>query len=117
MPHWLFMTIINTGSSWPGRVLQIMHVAKSPSLDPASPPTTTVTAVTTLPLLDQRRPGSHRELDLDHRTDRHDVPLPQCDSARRSCAPCECGSVSRTAACRTASTIGMSIAKSVARLR
>ena len=43
MPQPLFMTMISTGSSLPGRLLQIRQEAKSPSAVPASPPTTMVT--------------------------------------------------------------------------
>ena len=42
MPQPLFMTIISTGNSLPGRVLQTMQEAKSPSAVPASPPATMV---------------------------------------------------------------------------
>ena len=42
IPPPLFMTMMSTGSSFCGRVLQIIHEAKSPSDEPASPPTTMV---------------------------------------------------------------------------
>ena len=42
MPQPLLVTIISTGSSLPGRVLQTRHEAKSPSAVPASPPVTIV---------------------------------------------------------------------------
>jgi hypothetical protein len=38
----IVVTMIRTGSSWPGRVDQIMQDAKSPSAVPASPPVTMV---------------------------------------------------------------------------
>jgi hypothetical protein len=42
MPQPLLVTIMSRGSSMPGRVLQMRHVAKSPSAEPASPPCTIV---------------------------------------------------------------------------
>ena len=43
IPYPLFVTTIRTGSSLPGRVDQIMQLAKSPAAVPASPPITTET--------------------------------------------------------------------------
>ena len=40
IPQRLFCTVINIGSSWPGREAQIKQLAKSPSAVPASPPVT-----------------------------------------------------------------------------
>ena len=74
MPQPLFMTIISTGNSLPGRVLQIMQVAKSPSADPDVAADDDGDAVAAMAFLHQRRARRHGELDLDHRADRNDVP-------------------------------------------
>ena len=79
MPKRLLVTIISTGkfAAGPGAPVQArLEVALGgPGLaadddgDPFASP------VLSLPLLHERGAGGHRELDLDHAGDRHDVPF------------------------------------------
>ena len=76
MPHWLLVTMISTGSSLPGRVLQTRQVAKSPSAVPASPPVTMVMPSPPWRFCASAVPGAIAYCTSIGRGDRHDVPLP-----------------------------------------
>jgi hypothetical protein len=116
MPQALFMTVMSTGSSCPGRLLQMRQVAKSPSAVPASPPTTMVTPSPPCRFCTRAVPGamaywiSMTELTG---TTFQDL-FEKCDGKLR---PAENGSVAVIAICRMLSSIGMPRASMVAPLR
>ncbi len=116
MPQPLFMTIISTGSSLPGRVLQIRQDGEVALGVPASPPMTMVMPSPPCRFCTRAVPGAltHWMSITEH--DRHDVPLSPAKWPAKL-RPIECGSVAVIAIWRMPSTSGMPMATTVALLR